>query len=142
MVAEEELRNRGVSVVDAVAAYREQAPSGPEAEDVTPAAPHELVAVATVDTAEEAQLCRMALEQAGVSALSRDPDDKYHGGSQGWEIQVDPRHAEAARAVLEAAPLADDDEQADGMKCPECGFISEPLREDQGLVCQVCGGAM
>ena len=142
MVAEEVLRERGVSVADAVAAFREQVSSRPAPEDVTTAAPDELVAVATLDTAEEAQLCRMALEQAGVPAVSRDPEHRYHGGSDGWEIQVDPRHAEAARAVLEAAPLADDDEQADGMKCPECGFITEPLRENQRLVCQVCGGAM
>jgi hypothetical protein len=142
MVADEVLRERGISIADAVAAFREQTSSRPEPEDVTPARPDELVAVATLETAEEAQLCRMTLEQAGVPAVSRNPDDKYHGGSGGWEIQVDPRHAEAARAVLEAAPLAEDDDQADGMKCPKCGFITEPLREDQRLVCQVCGGGM
>ncbi len=142
MVAEEVLRDRGVSVADAVAQYREQASALAEPEDVAPAAPDEFVAVATFDSEEEAQLCRMALQQAGVPAVSCNPDDKYHRGSEGWEIQVDPQHAEAARAVLEAAPLADDDEQGDGMKCPECGFITEPLRENQRLVCQVCGGAM
>jgi len=59
--------------------------------------------------------------------------------------QVTPEirsRVEETRAVLEAAPLADEDAQSEGMKCPGCGFITEPLREGQQLVCQVCGGAM
>lgn len=127
------LSERGVDPEKAVAEHRRQPPPRAPLEIAEPEASHPVV-LAEFGDEVEAGLCRMALLEEGIEASLRDPD-----GSGRLELLVDESKAEAARAVLEATETDEEPEQ--GFRCPSCGFIAEPIREDGRLVCQVCGEA-
>ena len=83
----------------------------------------------------------MALEQAGVRAVVREPG--RHGGHAGaFEVHVAETDLPEATAILDAAEVSESSlEESGSYKCPSCGFVSEPLREGGRLICQVCGAA-
>lgn len=130
-LVEQLLAERGVDPAQAVAEHRREPPAPEPLEIASPESARPVV-LAEFEDEVEAGLCRMALAQEGIEARLRDPD-----GSGRRELLVDESKADTARAVLEAAETADEPDE--GFRCPSCGFIAEPIREDGRLVCQVCG---
>jgi hypothetical protein len=132
-IVETLLRERGVDVERALADRRRP----PEASaPLRIAEPEEArpTVLLEIEDEVEAGLCRMALVEAGIQAQLRAPD-----GSGRLQLIVDQSKAEAAHAVLAEAETDADAEP--GFRCPSCGFIADPVEDDGGLVCQVCGEA-
>jgi len=94
------------------------------------------VVLAEFDDEVEAGLCRMALLQAGIEARLRPRPD-----SEGRELIVAESKVAAAQEVLAAAESAADGDAESDFQCASCGFMAEPIREGDRLVCQVCGAA-
>ena len=141
-VIEEVLRERGVSISEALAQF-EASSAATEAPDPTLREEDaRLVVLTEFDSFEDAQLCRMALQAAGIPAHCRRPTSEL--GTLAAKVEVAAIYEKAALEVLEAASVASEQEaeaeaEDEEFKCRHCGFISEPIKEGSRLVCQVCG---
>jgi hypothetical protein len=137
---EEVLRDRGVRVAEEIGRLRAQL-EGQAPETHAEPAPSRSVSVASFESESDAQLCRMALVQAGVKAVVREPG-RHAGHAGDFEVHVSESDLAEANAILDAATVPEDSvEDSGSFKCRSCGFEAEPLREGGHLVCQVCGAA-
>jgi hypothetical protein len=137
---EEVLRDRGVRVDEEVGRLRARLEGQAPDPHLEPAS-FQSVSVASFEGESDAQLCRMALEQAGVKAMIREPG-RHAGHAGDFEVHVSDRDLAEANAILDAATVPEDPAQdSGGFKCRSCGFEAEPLREGGHLICQVCGAA-
>jgi len=111
-LVEEVLRDRGVRVAEEIGRLRAQLGDQAPETHVEPT-PSQGVSVASFEGESDAQLCRMALEQAGVKAVVREAG-RHAGHAGDFEVHVSETDLAEANAILEAATVPEDSVEESG----------------------------